>query len=180
MRNRPAGSWSLLIAIIAAVFGITLAQTPEARRAAGWDLKGSIGFEKSYTPQKGDQEFLKGVPLVLKDKKTGAVLGRTATEADGKFIFSNLTGAGGNPMMNAKQVCNEKGDCFDFRELKPDDPPPLEPIIVDDPPLKEWKRVNRPKPRLVLGTIVCAPQGGGAAIILKAVKSESPVKKSTE
>lgn len=176
IRNRTAFNWSLLIVITICVVGVSLAQSPEARVKGGWDLKGSIGFEKSYSPQKGDQALLKGVPLVLKDKKTGAVLGRTTTDADGKFTFTNIAVAGSNPMMNARQVCNEKGDCFDFQPLKPDDPPPIGPIIVDDPPLQPMKRVNRATPKLYFREFTCTTQGGGTPMRLRAVKGESLMK----
>lgn len=175
--NVPQNKWIQLLVLVCLFPVAAVAQ----ERAAALShvqtlhtLKGSVAFAKGYSPQKGDRELLKGVLLVLKDRVTGAELGRATTDADGNFTFNNVTGSGANPM-NARQVCNEKGDCFDFQPLKPDDPPPLEPIIVEDPPL-QMKRVGHPTPRLVLKPLTCTSKAGGPVVKMAVIKSESAIR----
>ncbi len=138
-------------------------------------LKGSIGFPKNYSPQKGDRAFLRGVVVLLMDKVSKSELGRAVTEADGNFVFPSVTGNGTN-LMNAKEVCID-GKCFDYEPLPSDPPPPMKPIEAEDPPLQEWKnrKLARPMPPLVLEPILCTPQGGGPTIRM-AAKAAAPIK----
>lgn len=161
--------FSLLILV--ALFSIS-AFSQERRRTeiqpppgtVPFTLKGSLAFKQGYSPKEGDREFLKGQVLVLKDKASGKVLGKATTGINGGFEFTNVAGSGGANPMTMRVVCNDRGDCFDFQPLKPDDPGPLKPIEWPDPPLQPMKRVARPAPPLAFNAFSCVPQTGGQAI----------------
>jgi len=148
-------------------------QARAASPARSCTLQGAITFKPGYAPRQADQAALSGLVLLLKDPTTGAVLGKAVTDGAGRLVFPGtvpVSGSGGGSVV-AKQVCNDKGDCFDFQPLPPDENV-LTPIDYPDPPLQAPKRTSGPPPPLVFGAFTCVPTSGGAPVKMAVKKAE--------
>lgn len=117
-------------------------------------LKGAVGFGPAYQPKPGENDRLKGIVLILKDKKTGKQVGKATTDAQGNFAFNNVPASGNSNPVNTKEICNEAGGCFDYEELPAEE---HKLVLLDDtdpcPTLPCSDRLGRP--RIIFKPFTC-------------------------
>jgi len=135
-------------------------------------LKGAVGFGPAYQPKPGENDRLKGIVLILKDKKTGKQVGKATTDTQGNFAFNNVPASGNSNPVNTKCICNQDGACWDLEEL-PAENNTLPLLEVEDPPLKEFNRSSSPaRPKIVFKPFTCIPSTRKGEIKLYVKKSD--------